>query len=353
MNELQTIPVSTAVSEINAFETVIQEHEKELDFIPDMSDPDSRKLSSDALKSARKTFNAIDSIRLEKKKEAELIANEIHKQGKSALNRLESKYSPHKDALDNYKAEQKRIEEGLKQAFYDACQWIHDVSGACQFTSVEEIKAMMAEIEAKDQDNTGLELNKDQKFEYGKIRLNTIPKIEASLQQRIMKDAEDARQRQQAAELAAQQEEMRQQQEELQRQQQEAAQQRAAEEARIKAEREAEERVLSAEREAKAAAEREEQAKKQSAIDAENAKVAAENAAKQAAIQAAEDERLRIEAEQAAEAAEATAREANKNHKAKIHRSIVAELTAKGLSAEDAKMAVKVMANSNTVTITY
>ena len=39
MNELQTIPVSTAVSEINAFEIKIQEHEKELDFLPDMTTP--------------------------------------------------------------------------------------------------------------------------------------------------------------------------------------------------------------------------------------------------------------------------------------------------------------------------
>ena len=181
MNDLQTIPVNTAVSEINAFEMTIQKHEKELDFVPDMTDSASRKLSSEALKSARKTFKAVDSIRLEKKKEAELIANEIHKQGKEALNRLESKYTPHKEALDNYKAEQKRIEEELKQAFYDACQWINDVAGACQFASVDEIKAMISEVELKDQENTGLELSKDQKFEYGKIRLNTIPKLEKTL----------------------------------------------------------------------------------------------------------------------------------------------------------------------------
>ena len=82
-------------------------------------------------------------------------------------------------------------------------------------------------------------------------------------------------------------------------------------------------------------------------------KLKQEQAAKQAAIKAAEDERLRIEAEQAAIDAEAAAREANKNHKAKVHRSIVAELTSQGLSAEDAKTAVKVMAKSNTVTINY
>jgi len=353
MSELQTIPVSTAVSELNAFEIKIQEHEKELDFIPDMSTPEGRDMSNDALKSARKTYIAVDAVRLEKKKEAEVLANNIHSQGKAALARLEVKYNPHKTALDDYKAKQKAIEEAIKQSFFDACQWLHDVANACQFCSVGEIEDFIAEVAAKDSDNTGLEFNKDQKFEYGKIHLNIKPKLEESLRQRIIRDAEDARQLQQAQELAAQQEAMRVQQEELQRQQQEAAQQRAADDARIKAENDAKERVLAAEREVKASAEREESAKKQAVIDSENARINEENRIKQATIQAAEDERLRIEAEQAAEAAEATAREADKNNKAKIHRAIVKELKDKGLSEEDAKTAVKVMANSNLVTINY
>jgi len=60
MNDLAQIPMSTELSELNAFELTIQEHEKELDFIPDMETEESRKASNDALKSARKTYSAID-----------------------------------------------------------------------------------------------------------------------------------------------------------------------------------------------------------------------------------------------------------------------------------------------------
>ena len=54
-------------------------------------------------------------------------------------------------------------------------------------------------------DNTGLDMSKDQKFAYAKSRMAIIPKLEQSLQQRIIKDAEDARQQQAALELAQQQ----------------------------------------------------------------------------------------------------------------------------------------------------
>lgn len=359
-NALAAVPVSTAVSEINAFELTIQEHETELDFIPDMGTEESRKASDSALKSARKTYKAIDSVRLEKKKEAEQIANEIHRLGKSALKRLEDKYEPHKQALDSYKAEQKRIEEDRKQQFYDSCQWLHDLAGAAQFSSTAEIKAMIAEMESKDQENTGLDLNKDQRFEYGKIHLATKPKLERALQQRIMQDAEEERQRQSAIELAAQQEEMRQKQEELERQQREMEKQQAAQDAKLKAERDAEERVAAAELAAKQAAEREEEAKKQAAVDAENSRVAEEarkieeaERLRQATADAAEAERQRMEQERIREEQAAAAREANNRHKGKIHSGIVAELMAKGLSEDHAKMAVKVMAASQFVTINY
>jgi len=302
----------------------------------------------------------MEKVRLDKKKEAELVANAIHEQGKAALSRLEVKYQPHKAALDDYKAKQKAIEEAIKQSFFDACQWLHDVANTCQFATVDEINAFIAEVAAKDLDNTGLELSKDQRLEYGKIHIHMNAKLEHSLQQRIIKDAEEERQNQAALELAKQQEEMRQQQEELQRQQQEMATQRAAEEARVKAEREAEDRVKNAEIEAKQAKEREEAMKKQAEIDAENARLAEierkkqeEENLKKAAAQAAEQERQRIEAKRIAEEQEIAAREANKRHKGSIHNCIVGELTAKGLSEEDAKTAVKVMVKSQSVTINY
>lgn len=355
MNNLATTEQSTQVSALNAFELKIQEHEKELDFVPDMDSEDSRKLSSDALKLARKTWKAIDTVRLEKKKDAEQLANAIHEQGKEALARLEVKYNPHKDALDKYKEEQKAIEEAVKQSFFDACQWLHDVANACQFASVDEISAFIAEVASKAQDDTGLAIDKNQRFEYGKIHLATTPKLEACLQQRIIADAEEDRQRQAAAELAQQQETLRQQQEQFEAQQQKEREriagqeakelaERAAKDQAVKAEAEAKQRIADAERQAKEAKERKEEAAKQAAIDAENNRIAEEQRLKQAQEQAAENERRRIQAEKEQAEREEAQRKANRTHKGKILTEAKNALLANGITEDVAKEVLKLIA---------
>jgi len=355
MNQIATIEQNTQVSEINAFEITIQEHEKELDFIPDMESTDSRKLSSDALRQARKTWKAVDDIRLEKKKEAEQLANAIHKQGKDATNRLEAAYNPHKLALDSYKAEQKEIEEAVKQAFYDACQWLSDVNGACQFASTEEITAFIAEVEAKDQDNTGLDLSKDQKFAYAKSRMEVIPKLNKSLELRIIKDAEEESQKQAALELAQQQETLRKQQEEFEAQQQEQARLNAAREAKEQAEEQAKINAEEADKAAKLKLEAAEQATKQAVIDKENAekqaivdaennRAAEERRLKAAQEKAAEDERLRIQAEQVQAQADELARKKNRAHKGKILGEAKVTLMAEGIEEEVAVKVLKLIA---------
>lgn len=345
--ELQTNSKSLQVSELNAFEITIQEHEKELDFVPDMETEESRKKSAEVLKSARKTYNAIDSVRLELKKEAEKLANAIHEQGKAALTRLEVKYNPHKEALDAYKAEQKEKEEALKQAFANLCEWLRDIVGQSQFASTDEIKAFIAEVESKDQDNTGQPLTDNQKFEYAKFRMSAQEKLSMSLQQRIILDAEEERQRVAAIQLAEEQEKLRAQQEEFERQQQEMRVQKAAIEAKEKAEAEAKERTLNAEREAAAAKQREAEAEeraKQAAIEAEARAVQAakdaEANAKLLAEQAREDEIARQKAAQEAEAAELEIREANKKHVGKIRKEAKESLMKLGISEDHAKKAV-------------
>ncbi len=334
--QLQTTEENMQVSELNAFELTIQEHEKELDFIPDMGTTESRKKSSDVVKSARKTWNAIDTVRLEKKKEAEKLANAIHEQGKEALSRLEVKYSPHKTALDNYKAEQKAKEEALMQAFNDACEWLRNLVSDAQFVSTEEIKSYLSAIELKDQDNTGINLSDNQKFEYSKLRMSAIQKIEDALQKRIIQDAEEERQRVAALKLEEEQEKLRRQQEEFERQQQEARVKQAAIDAKDKAEREAKEARERAEREAEEAKKRAEEAKDR-AIQAEkqaeeNAKIAAENAR--------HEEIARQEAQAASEKAEQEKREANKKHVGKVRKEAKEALMKVGISEDLAKKAV-------------
>ena len=342
--ELQASSKSLQVSELNAFEVTIQEHEKELDFVPDMETEESRKKSAEVLKAARKTYNTIDSVRLELKKEAEKIANAIHEQGKAALNRLEVKYTPHKDALDKYKSEQKEKEEELKQAFSDLCEWLREVVGNAQFATTEEIQSFLSDVESKDQDNTGLALTDNQKFEYAKLRMSAQEKLDIALQQRIIKDAEEERQRVAALQLAEEQEKLRIQQEEFERQQQEQRIKQAAIEAKEKAEAEAKERTLNAEREAAEAKQREAEAEeraKQAAIEAEakalQAAKDAEMNAKIAAEQARKDELERQKAELEAEVAELEKREANKKHVGKIRKEAKEALMKVGVSEDLAK----------------
>lgn len=324
------------ISELNAFELQIQKHEKELNFEPDMHSDESRKKSADVLKSARKTYNAIDAVRLEQKKEAEKLANAIHEQGKEALTRLEVKYIPHKTALDNYKAEQKAKEEALMQAFSDACEWLRNVVSDAQFATTEEIKAFISEVESKDQDNTGIDLNDNQKFEYSKLRMSANQKLEEALQKRIIQDAEEERQRVAALQLAEEQEKLRIQQEEFEKQQQEARVKQAAIDAKEKAEREVKEAKELAEREAEEAKKREAEAQER-AIQAEKD---AEMNAKIAAEKARGEELARQKAELEAEIAETEKREANKRHVGNIRKEAKEALMKVGISEDLAKKAV-------------
>lgn len=219
MSELVEIEDSTSPSVLNAFEVQIQDHENELNFIPDMKNEESRSLSDDAYKASRKTHKKIDSLRLAGKKELEKAANEFHELGKAGTNRLEAAGAPHKAALDKYKADQKAIEEAVKQSFYDACQWLSDVANECQFASIDKINELIAEIESKDMDSTGIEMSKAQKLEYGKKHLNIMPGIQASLTNRIIAVAAEEEAAAAAIQLANQQEDIRQNQERLDAQQ--------------------------------------------------------------------------------------------------------------------------------------
>lgn len=214
MNNLITLD-NFQVSELNAFELEIQGHERALDFIPDMDSAEGRNASSEALKAARKTFKLVDAVRLEKKKEAETVAKAIHEKGKSVLGRLEASYTPHKEALDEYKAIIKRAEEARVALFYDACQWLNDVEAACQFESAESITRFVEIVTGKDCDNTGLSLTDNERLEYGKIRMRVLVRLDQSLTQRVIKDAEEERQKEAAFQLEQQREEMRQEQERM------------------------------------------------------------------------------------------------------------------------------------------
>lgn len=355
MTNVATVENNKQISELSAFEIEIQEHEKALNFIPDVSDKDSRDKSKKLVREARKTWNTIDAVRLEKKKEAEQVANAIHEQGKAALSRLESAYSPHKEAIDKWKAEEDAKEQKRQQEYNEACQWLRDVAVECLTSSVDEIKDFLDQVTSKDMENTGLNLSDNEKFEYGKIQMDAVPKIERALADRIQRDAEEERQRQAAIELAQEQEKLRQEREELERKQQEEREKEAARLAKEKAEQEAKEALERAEREAKEAKERAE-------VEAKHAAERAERE-KQEAIEA---ERLRIEQEQArkeqekkaaqeAEEKEAARKASNKAHRKSINNEALKCLVDAEFSEDDGKRIIELIAQGRIshITINY
>ena len=347
--DIDAIPVSTGISQLNSFELTITEHVKELNFVPDMSTDETRKASKEVLKRAKKTYNAVDKLRLSLKKEAEKEAKKIHEYGKKALGTLDAAFSPHKDALDAFKAEEAAREEARLKLFNDACDWLRDMreEAAEPFTSAERIKQIISERVPFDIAS----FNNSEAFEYGKIKMDTDSKLDRLLSLAITREIDEKERENQAVAIAEEQEKLRQEREKLERAQQiqrekEIAEQAAAE-AKAKAEQaelEAKKLIEDAER-AKAEAEQAKiDAKKQAeqaAIDAENARIAEAKAAEEREKQAAINERMRIEREQEAQRVEAERKAANVEHQRSINALSVNELLESGLSEDQAKSVIK------------
>jgi len=340
--DLQTIEQPTEVGIFDGFEANIAAHEKALNFVPDMSTEESRTKSRDLLKEARADRVLIDQARKDKKKEAEKLSKVIHATGTAATDRLEKAYKAHKVALDNYRKDQKAIEDRLKQKFNDACDWLIQTAAAAQFATAAQIEEMIALVEEKDQDSTGEQFTNNQKFEYGKSRMAMQPKLEKYLNEAIIREAEDAKRTEEAAALAEQQETLRAAQEELQRNQQAETTRQAAQAAAEKTAKNARKQIEQAERDKKAQEEQAERNTKQALIDAEAAQ-----------LKAVEDEKNRALRENQAKLDELTRLAANREHSGKIHRGILAELIAKGFDENQAKTAVGVMISSPLIQIIY
>lgn len=303
------------ISELNAFELTIQEHEKELDFVPDMTSEETRKKSAEVLKLARKTWNLVNDTRLDKKKEAEVLSNSIHQQGLAILSRLEVKYNPHKSALDKYKDEQKAIEQLRQDAFNNACEWLRTIVSDAQFSTTDQIKEIIKTYEARDQDNTGADLDHNQKFEYGKLWMATRPKLDELLQKKILSDIEDKRQQEAALELEANQAKLREEQEAFEREQKELRDKQAADQAKE-----------NAERDLRLAAEKAEREKEQAVIDERN-RLEDEQKRKDAAV----------EATRLAEEAAIKRKADNKKHQASVNNKAIKVIMKSGIDEDKAR----------------
>jgi len=260
----------------------------------------------------------------------------------------------------NSKSRFEKLREGVLEPLTKAqefqnqqLEWLVSVPVMCTYPNIDsdQLKQHLADIETIGTCEIWPELKK--KFKVAIEAATTSATV-------TLERVETAEK--QAAELA----ELRKQQEEAERKEHD---RKVAAEAEEKAKREAEQKACKErediERRAVEAKQREEEAKQReirakheaeqaekrriaeaeaAEKRAEQAKIDAENRAKAAAKKAAEDERKRIEEEEAEQKRLAEAREADKNHRIKINRAALVALVAGGLSEEDAKTAITLIA---------
>lgn len=231
--------------------------------------------------------------------------------------------------------------------------WLNNVPVNCSAPNVtsEQIKMYIADVEAIDHDLIWPELKKKFKVAIDNATTTSTVTLErVEHQEKQAAELEELRKKQAIAE-----------QEEHDRKVAEAARIQAEKEAeaKAKAEKEAIERraVEAKQREEKALADAE-QAKReaeQAKIDAENEAIENEKRKEQALIdakkreeeaaeKAAKDERIRLEEIEAQEKQDALDRENDKQHRAKINRSILVALIAEGFDEEMAKKFITVVA---------
>lgn len=311
-------------------------------FIPDCSTKEGYEASKQyVLKETTKARSALSAAHKEAKAFFLEGGRTVDAKKNELMEILLDAERPHKEAYKAVDEESKRIKEEKEAAIQKGFDTLKSYSESALNQSSEYINNLIDDCSCFD-------CNPDV---YGK----EIQKI-IELQEKTMNSLTDAytkalqfedMQRRQAeieakeAQLKAAEEERRRKQEEEERLILEAAQR---EQMRIEAEQAAAEQLELARLETEQAEARRIEQEKQAAIDAENAKILAEEQAKLAAEQAAEYERQRIEQEAAKSKAEAEAREADKKHRSSINRQAMDCFIAGGLTEDQAKLAVKLIA---------
>ena len=270
----------------------------------------------------------------------------VDKKKNEILELLVDIQKPHLDAYKAKDQEEKDRKAKFEQDIQDKIDVLHNYRLLPNGSTSKSIAAIIDQCGETDTQD-GFYHRANDAF---KVREESLETLNESLMQCVAYEAEQARQaelaeqnRIQQVAIEAQQEQMRLQQEEMNRKEAEieAAQNEIAEKARIEAE--AKQKVISdknrAEAEAKAKVEREEYAKQQSEIAAENARQSEVN---------------RQQAEVAAQQEEQAKLEANKKHTSKVRCEIKEHIIAScGVDEKLAVSIVKSLLKTNRVTINY
>lgn len=235
----------------------------------------------------------------------------------------------------------------------DELEWLAEIVQICASgnTDSKDLKQIIEQIESFDQSKIWPELKKKFKVAIEAATTSatiTLERVEAAEKQaaeleELRRKQDEQEQKERDRQIAAEAEaKAKREAEEKARKEREMAERRAVE--AKQREEEAQQAAIKAQRDAELAEER----RKQEAIDAEKraeqAKIDAENRAKEQARLAAESERKRIAEEKAEQERLAKQREADKNHRIKINRAALAVMVANGLSEEDAKTVITLIA---------
>lgn len=348
MNELVVIEPQNALSVFttpDALDPYLQRIRQELDaFVPDVSTAKGRKeIASMAHRVARsKTY--LDGVGKQLADEQKQIPKKIDASRKLVRDTLDQwKEEVRQPLTDWEQAEDDRVarhEENLESIRSAGERASHEWADL----PLDAMRERLAAVEAEAITEAAWEEFTSRAAE---AKDAAITQLRDAIARREAYDAEQAeleRLRREAEEREAKEREeaIRREAEERARREAEekARQEREAAEAKARAEQEERDRK---EREAKAEAERKELEHKLALERAEREKAEAEQRAKDAA----EAERRRIEAEKQREAEEAAKREANKRHKAKVNNAAMQALVEGGLSEDQAKLAVTLIAQKS------
>lgn len=295
--------------------------------VVDMDKPAERKKVKESAAFVKDLLKKVDRKRIDTKKE---YAAQVEQEAALITGRLETAIEPLTQLIDNHAEQQRLIREAEKARQEEIDHAFDRMNDA----AMEAIGQTSIVIESVIDELADFDFNPDVFQE----RTDDAVKKHADLMQKL----DGMLKAQQASE------ELQRRAEEIERKEREQAEAEEAERLRIEREKYAQEAAEKAKIEAEERHQCEmQEAEARRAREAEEAKQReslAEQRAKEQAEAAAQAERDRIAREQAeAEEAERK-REANRKHKGKIHSEIVNNLTSTGITEEQAKAVVKLIA---------
>lgn len=346
-NEISVLPPKETAMQIyqqqNGLDPYLQKIREEIDaFIPDVTTKKGRDAIASIAHKVSRSKTALDGIGKDLVAELKEIPKKIDAERKRVRDTLDEWRDEVRAPLNEWEAAEAARIDGHRQAITEI-----DLLSECQGMNSDGIKSRIDHLEEVAIGEHWEEFE----AEAARTKDAALQSLRAALSAQLkyeQEQAELARLRAESEERARKDEQERIAREAVERANREAEQRAQAErEAAAKREAEAAQRELQLKLQAEQAARRELEAQQRAEQAVRDAAIAAEQAEKdriEAARQAAEAERQRQIDEQEEIARQEAAREANKNHKAKINREAMSTMIESGIPENFAKEVVVMIA---------